>query len=173
MAVKPELSLHMMNGLLLHFTQHVGDCFHFTAVVKGCFLALQSQTFLKWLAVVPGMPEVVLCHNTQGLWTPGRGGLCMTFLETAEGEWFAGGDVQQRHFVFGTENQRLQQQNEVSLKGTKQHPSECVRLIPPLGQGLFSSRSRWCVFLVFPSSSSCFIPFPFPVPPQKEPRKQL
>lgn len=45
MAVKLELSLHMMSGLLLRFTQRVRDCFHFTAVVKGWFLALQSQAF--------------------------------------------------------------------------------------------------------------------------------
>lgn len=163
MAVKPELSLHMMSRLLLHFTQHVRDCFHFTAIVKGWFLALQSQAFPKWLAVVAGMPEVVMCHNTQGLWTPGREGLCTSVSETTGGEWFAGGEMQHRHFVFGTENQRLQQQNEASLKGIKEQPPEWVRFIPPLGQGLFSSKSRWCMFSAFPSSSSSFILFPFPL----------
>lgn len=47
MAAKPELSLHMMSRLLLRFTQHVRDCFRFTAIVKGWFLALQSQAFPK------------------------------------------------------------------------------------------------------------------------------
>lgn len=122
MAAKPELSLHMMSGLFLCFTQHVRDCFHFIAIVKGCFLALQSQAFPEWLSVVAGMPEVVLCHNTQGLWSPGRVGLHTSVLETAEGEWFAGGEVQHKHFVFGTENQRVQQQNEASLKGAKSCP---------------------------------------------------
>lgn len=42
MAAKPELSLHIMSGLLLCFTQHVRDYFHFIAIVKGWILALQS-----------------------------------------------------------------------------------------------------------------------------------
>lgn len=165
MAAKPEPSLHMKSGLLLRFTQRVRDYFHFTAIVKGWFLALQSQAFPKWLAVVAGMPEVVLCHNTQGLWTPGRGGL-HTSVSAAEGEWFAGGEVQHRHFVFGTENQRLQQQNEASLKATKE--------LPQNEWGLFLLWAR--DFLAASQGGACSLPFllpvlvwlssAFPLPPQ-------
>lgn len=34
-AAKPELSLHMLSRLIWCFTQHVRDCFHFTAIAKG------------------------------------------------------------------------------------------------------------------------------------------
>lgn len=59
----------------------------------------------------------------------------MSVLETAEGEGFAGGEAQHRHFAVSAS--QFQQQNEVSVKGTKEQPPECVRFIPPLGQGTF------------------------------------
>lgn len=152
----------MMRGLLLRFTQHVRDCFHFTAIVKGWFLALQSQAFPKWLAVFAGMPEVMLCHNTQGLWSSGRGGLCTSVSETAEGEGFAGGEAQQRHF--GTEKQRLQQQNEVSHFGL----SFCCLVLAREQKS--SPQNVWDLFLLWArdflaasQGDACSLPFLLPV----------
>lgn len=162
-AAKPELSLHTMSRLFWCFTQHVRDCFHFTAIAKGWFLALQSQAFPKWLAVVAGMPDVVMCHNTQGLCTPARG-VAASVSEMVGGGRFTDGEAQCMYFVFGTENQRLQQWNKVSLKGTNEQRPKWVRFVPPSGQGHLSSRSRLCMLSAFPSSSSSRI---FPL--QKSP----
>ena len=150
-AVKPELSLHMTSRLLWCFTQHVRDCFHFTTIAKGWFLALHRQAFPKWFAVVAGMPDAVLCHNAQGLRAPGRGVAVSTRLG------LRGGTVcrlwSTAHALCGTKNQRLQQWNGTSWKGTNEQPPKWVGFVPLWGQGCLSSKSRLCMLSAFPSSS--------------------
>lgn len=77
------------------------------------------------------MPDVVVCHNAQGLRTPGRGVAVSEHL----GQW-----------------------EEDGLQVVK--CSECTkqaRIFPPAGQGHFSNKSRLCMFFAFPSSRSSLI----------------